>query len=146
MVDAAGCEVETILRSAVFPVVMVLPSLEMDILYYSTPNSLVSSGSFRDRTASHHMFVQPALFKSLSRNPDDDGLATGKHSAASRQYLMVVKSTYLADMLLITFFTPRTSLANLPARSFAAALVALPAKVTTPFSVLHVVLRALVER
>jgi len=37
MVDAAGYEFETILLLAVFPVVMVLPSLEMDILYYSTP-------------------------------------------------------------------------------------------------------------
>jgi hypothetical protein len=44
------------------------------------------------------MFAQPALFKSLSRNPDDDRLSAGKQSAANRQYLMVVNATYLADM------------------------------------------------
>jgi len=36
MVGAAGCEFKTILRSAVLPVGMVLSSLEIDNLYYST--------------------------------------------------------------------------------------------------------------
>jgi hypothetical protein len=36
-------------------------------------------------------------------------------------------------MLLMTFFTPRTSLANLPAMSFAAALLALPSLLIIQF-------------
>jgi hypothetical protein len=60
MVNAARCEFKTILRSAVLPVVMVLPSLEIDNLYYSS--------SFHDQAASHRMFVQPALSRALTES------------------------------------------------------------------------------
>ena len=36
------------------------------------------TASFHDQTAFHSMSVQPSLLKSLSQNPNDDGIATKK--------------------------------------------------------------------
>ena len=74
------------------------------------------------------------------------GYCNTRPAGSKNAFPLVLDSDYSMAIRFFTTFTPFTSLANLVAKSFSAAFFALPPNVTTPFSVVTEVLRALVER